>query len=262
MVRSNKDFIFGELTKVKGYIDPLDSFAFLAILEGQTANRLSGGVVEIGIFFGRSFLLMKKMAAPGEKALAIDLFNIGEIRQGKSEQYWKFLEYANAVGLPMDEDMIIVGDSTRMDVDAITSRTGPVCFFSIDGGHRLEHVEADSLLARDSLAEHGVIAFDDTFNPEWPEVTAGVIDFLRANQKTHVPFCVTNKKTYVCRHDWLDTYREMIGGSPYLEKFGISDLEFLGTRCLRLHHPIGRRIAYEVMVRAGLGRQSARIYGQ
>ena len=265
MNKSYKNFIFNQLTQVEGYIDPLDSLTFLTILESQTKSGLGGGSAEIGVYFGRSFLLVKKLMTPNENALAIDLFDIGQVSDGKSEQYKRFLRYAEAVGLPMDENHIITGDSTDMVAEVITSKTGPVRFFSVDGGHQLEHIEADSLLALNSLAPHGVIAFDDTFNPEWPEVSVGVIDFIRANRDTHSPFCVTNKKTYVCRHEWVDTYQEMIRKSTYLTKFGISPLEFLEARSIRLHHPISRRIAYELISRVRLGRLggiSAKVYGQ
>lgn len=256
----DKNFVFSKLSKVRGYIDPLDALLFTTIIEGQAARGYHGALAEIGVYYGRSFFLMKHLAQPGEKALAIDLFDIGEIRNGRHTQYTEFLEFGRMIDCPVDEALVIAGDSTKMPVSDITDKVGPVRFFSVDGGHQLEHLQSDSALARDSLNEDGVIAFDDSFNPEWPEVTAGLIDFLRQHDATHAAFCVSNKKTYVCRRDKLEEYKLLIRQSPYLDAFDIRDLEFLGTRGLRVHHPIKRRIVYELMVRGGLGEYTGAVY--
>lgn len=246
-------FILRDLRSVKGYLDPADAFLFLSVLEGQSQGKKSGGLAEIGVYYGRSFFLLRKMAKDGEQVLGIDTFDIGGMEDGLPVQMRAFMAYGKKIGMAVDREQIICGDSTKLLPESVLSKVGPVRFFSIDGGHLLGHVRADSVLARDSLAEFGVIAFDDSFNPEWPEVTIGIIDFLRANEDTHSVFCITDKKTYVCKRSFLDFYKGMVRSSPHLRPFEISNVEILGTPAVRVHHQIKRRIAYEVMIRAGAG---------
>jgi hypothetical protein len=254
-------FIFHDLRKINGYLDPADALLFVSILEAQGRNSFSGGIAEIGVFYGRSFFLLKRLARVDEKVLAIDLFDIGRVRDGKTHQLRMFLENGRNLGLPVDEELVIVGDSTKLVAADIIRMTGRLRFFSVDGGHNLRHVEADSLLACETLADFGVIAFDDTFNPEWPEVTVGVTDFLRAKAGQFVAFCISNKKTYVCRHDFSALYRSAVLGSPHLRRLDVVDkVELLGSCAVRVHHPLKRRVLYELLVRSGASALSHHVY--
>ena len=230
MNSATRKFIFHDLQSIEGYIDPPDALVFLALLHSQHAKGLGGGIAEIGVFYGRSYFLFRKICGPDAKLLAIDLFDIGQTDDGASPQYSQFLENGRRLGLAVDEDLIVKGDSTRLSASEIKERVGEVRFFSIDGGHMLPHVVADSRLAMDSLAAHGVIAFDDTFNPAWPEVTVGVADFLREHGSSFSAFCMTKYKTYVCRREFHQFYHDVIAKAPDLTAFDHVATEFRGSR--------------------------------
>src|SRR5882762_10482874 len=89
---SIRKFIFHDLRSIDGYIDPPDALVFLSILESQQQQSLKGGVAEIGVFFGRSYFLMRKITSPEEKVLAIDLFDLGDPSDGGSTQYQRFID--------------------------------------------------------------------------------------------------------------------------------------------------------------------------
>jgi hypothetical protein len=260
MTADLRKFIFDDLQTVEGYIDPPDALVFLSLLGAQTDSGLNGGVAEIGVFYGRSYFLFKKVCNGGDKVLAIDLFDIDQQMNGDVTQYSRFLENGERLGLPVDEDLIIKGDSTQLQPSAITDKAGRIRFFSIDGGHMLQHVVSDSTLAMETLADHGIIAFDDTFNPAWPEVTVGVSDFLRTRQDQFAAFCMTKYKTYVCRREFYNFYRNAIANAADLMAFDHVETEFLGSKAIRLHNPMGRRMVYEVMVRSGMRSLSERVY--
>lgn len=261
MVPSNiRRFIFHDLRSVEGYIDPPDALVYLSILERQKQDNLDGGLAEIGIYFGRSYFLLKKIAGPDAKLLGIDLFDIGEMSDGISGQYRLFLKNGRRLGLSVDEDLLVVGDSSDVTPSDIKDKIGTVRFFSVDGGHSLSNLVSDSSLARDTLADHGVIVFDDTFNPAWPEVTVGVADFLRENGNRFSAFCMTKYKTYVCRREFHDFYRAAIEQAPHLGAFELADTHFLGSNAVRLHNPFSRRLLYELMTRSGMGALSERAY--
>lgn len=255
-----RKFIFRDLQTVEGYIDPPDALVFLALLQAQNVHGLSGGVAEIGVFYGRSYFLFRKVCGETENILAIDLFDIEQKPDNAVTQYGRFIENGDRLHLPVDQDLVISGDSTQIRPDEIIGKIGRTRFFSIDGGHMLHHVTADSLLALETLAPHGIIAFDDTFNPAWPEVTVGVTDFLRQRQDELATFCMTKYKTYVCRKEFHDFYCRIIEKSPDLSAFDHVETDFLGSNAIRLHNPITLRMVYELMIRSGMRALSERVY--
>lgn len=255
-----RKFIFHDLQTVEGYIDPPDALVFLSLLAAQREAGFDGGIAEVGVFYGRTYFLLRKISGDRDRILAIDLFDIEQEAGGGVTQYGRFIENGRRLGLPVDEDLMIKGDSMRVQPEEIIGKVGRVRFFSIDGGHMLRHVAADSRLAADSLADHGVIAFDDTFNPAWPEVTVGVADFLREQGGMFSAFCMTKYKTYVCRSRFYDFYCKVIGEAPDLRAFGHVETQFLGSKVARLHNPMRRRILYELMMRSGMSALSERAY--
>ncbi|MGV1870157.1 class I SAM-dependent methyltransferase [Agrobacterium rosae] len=256
---NDRKFIFHDLQKIEGYIDPPDALVFTSLLHAQQKKSFEGGVAEIGVFYGRSYFLLRKAVGNDGQVLAVDLFDLDDA-DGTCRQYERFLDNGRRLDLKVDESLVIKGDSTQLDPKEVLEKIGKVRFFSIDGGHMLHHVLADSKLAMDVLADHGVIAFDDTFNPQWPEVTVGVADFLRQKGDSFSAFCMTKYKTYVCRREYHDFYEGVVLRSPELLAFDHVETEFLGSKVTRLHNPMGRRMIYELMLRSGLTNFSERIY--
>lgn len=256
---NDRKFIFHDLQKIEGYIDPPDALVFTSLLHAQQKSAFEGGVAEIGVFYGRSYFLLRKAVGNDGRVLAVDLFDL-EDGDGASRQYERFLDNGKRLDLRVDEDLVIKGDSTKLSPNDVLEKVGKVRFFSVDGGHMLHHVLADSKLAMEVLADHGVIAFDDTFNPQWPEVTVGVADFLRQRGDSFSAFCMTKYKTYVCRREYHDYYQQVVLQSQELLAFDHVETEFLGSKVTRLHNPMGRRMIYELMIRSGLTNFSERIY--
>ncbi len=256
---NDRKFIFHDLQKIEGYIDPPDALVFTSLLHAQQKKSLKGGVAEIGVFYGRSYFLLRKAIGNDGDVLAVDLFDLNDA-DGECRQYERFLDNGKRLDLKVDENLVIKGDSTQLTPDQILEKVGRVRFFSVDGGHMLHHVLADSRLAMDVLADHGIIAFDDTFNPQWPEVTVGVADFLRQHGDHFSAFCMTKYKTYVCRREYHDVYEKVVTQAPELLAFEHVETEFLGAKVTRLHNPMGRRMIYELMIRSGLTNFSERIY--
>ncbi|MDM9624449.1 class I SAM-dependent methyltransferase [Rhizobium sp. S152] len=254
-----RKFIFHDLQSIDGYIDPPDALVFLSLLRTQQSAGLEGGVAEIGVYYGRSYFLFRKICGDQEKIIAIDLFDVDQNGRGTT-QYDRFLDNGRSLDLLVDEELVIKGDSTLLAAEDITDRAGVIRFFSIDGGHMLNHVASDSRLAAMSLAEHGIIAFDDTFNPAWPEVTVGVADFLREQDGQFAVFCLTKYKTYVCRQSFHMFYSRVIEQSEDLKAFDHAETDFLGSKAVRLNNPVGRRIVHELLARSGLGSLSERVY--
>jgi hypothetical protein len=260
-----RTFIDRRLYRIHGFMHPTDAMIFSTILDYQNRNSLSGGCVEIGVFYGRSFALMAQFLQKDECALGIDLFDIGERADAQSAQLKAVRDMLHTEGLDAHTHLF-KRDSAQITADEITNVVGTTRFFSIDGGHELHHVRCDSALALQTLAPHGVIAFDDFFNPQYPDVTVAVLQFLK-EQPDLAAFCITKNKLYVARASEYKRYLEAaksaaVWGNAYHECFS-----FLGREIIHWNQSLINRALYQKSAELGLGnlgdlmtRRSLRIF--
>lgn len=248
---SVKKFIFHNLPKITGYLDPQDALVFATLVEGQQRSRITGGIAEIGVYFGRSYYLLRTVSSPETNIVAVDIFDSNAIGSD-SDQYSTFLQNGRRLQMPVDENLVITADSTTLSPAEIVERCGPVRFFSIDGGHSLDDVKADSNLASACLSDDGIIAFDDAHNPRWPEVTIGVSDFIRRNEGKFSVLAFTRFKAYVCRVQHQSFYRDVVMNAPNLACLDKEEVEYLGSKAIFLQVPAKRRILYEMFQRLRL----------
>ncbi len=255
-----RKYVFHRMPKVKGYLSIVDALSIASILIGQSKSSLSGAVAEIGVYFGRSFYLMAMLLNRHEKALAIDLFNIGESPGQDSEQLKYFLATGERMGIRLDRDMIVAGDAKHLSAADVLARTGRVRFFSIDGGHELDDVLHDSTIAANTIADYGVICFDDFCNPEWPEVTLAIYEFLKTSAHDLVPFLVSQKKLFLCRPQYRDFYRQIIESASGFRRVKIANVNLLGHRTLVVRSSQREYLRSEAFARSGLGRLNTLFY--
>jgi hypothetical protein len=255
-----RDYIFRRMKTVKGYLDPVDAFMISTILIAQSKAKLKGSVAEIGVYFGRSFLLMAGLLQADERAFAADLFNIGVRSGNDSLQLASFVASGAKLGIPIDRNMIFVGNSHMLNAEAVIKKTGALRFINIDGGHLLADVESDAALAKAATADFGVLCFDDFCNPEWPEVSLGVFNFLRANESRFSAFALSPKKIFVCQNAYFDLYTSVIRDAPVLRKIHRIKVDLLGRSIIHLRQTYLERIRYEGFARTGLGGLNAFFY--
>lgn len=254
VLQDMRKYIRSDMFRIPGYMHPVDALCYAAVLSYQRTNCLSGSVAEVGVFFGRSFFLMAKSLKPAEKAFAADLFEAGARVDGESLQMRTFRATASRLGIEIDQACLVAGPSQALKSSDILAAIGRVRFFSIDGGHAIAQVQADAALASEVIAEYGMLAFDDFGNPEWPEVSLAVFDFLRGNNGAYVPVAITRSKLYVCRSELHSTYSAALANSEWMRGFTAKETSMLGSRLLWFHHPVGERIVFEALVKIRLGR--------
>jgi hypothetical protein len=258
MITRARNYIFGQMPKIRGYLGATDALAIATILIGQTDAQLSGSVAEVGVFFGRSFFLMATLIGENEKAFAADLFDIGSVVG--DDQLTCFLKSAKALDVSIDREMMFVGNSHDLSASLLLQKAGPLRFFSIDGGHSLPDVLSDAELAANTISEFGVICFDDFCNPEFPEVTLGAFDFFRKHDWRFVPFAISQKKLYACKTPYKAFYTELMTTSILLRKIKSDPIDIMGHSSRLLRSDVLERARHEIFVRAGLGRVNALFY--
>lgn len=211
--RSGKD-------SVNGWLARTDAEMISCLLATQTARGYRGAVAEVGVHHGKSFILLALCNLP-EPCYAIDIFGQQSLNidgSGKGDKQI-FLAHLARHGVPAKQ--IVIDERLSGDVSAqdIITRAGHTRFFHIDGGHHLEAISHDLRLAEATMTGHGIIAVDDVFRPEWPEVSMGTFAHLASPQSQLTIFAIGFNKTYLCRKEHAPAYRAALLSNDFLRMF-------------------------------------------
>ena len=203
-------YIKRDIYRVAGYMVSLDAELFDSLIAAQAAQGITGSLAEIGVHHGRSFILMAMHRRPGERSLAIDLFEDDDMYSDVDGlgRDGNFRRNCDRFGVALAPEEVLTGSSLDLAPDDVTTRVGPVRFFSIDGGHGYEHVENDLALAQQTVLDAGIIVVDDFASTFWPEVTFATYDWLRGPGDDFAPFAATQSKLYLSRRHHHARYRD------------------------------------------------------
>lgn len=128
--------------------------------------------MEIGVHHGKSVLPIACFSGK-RKVYVIDVYG----KQGKNIDHSgygdKHAFLNNMKRFKIDMERIVIDERMSNEVTPkdITDSVGVIDFFPIDGGYHAKAVESDINLACKVASENCVIAIDDMFRPEWPEVS-------------------------------------------------------------------------------------------
>ena len=217
--------------RVQGWFGRVDGQIFYELLRFQNALKIDGGVAEIGVHHGKSFIALCLALEENQKAYAVDVFedqqkNVDNSGRGNRRIFKSNLSLFD---IPAVAVVIDPRASDQVTQDDIRNAVGAVRFFSIDGGHWRQVVKNDLLLANGVLAEAGVIALDDFMRPEWPEVSLGFFDWYEETQKQIVPFAIGFNKLYLCHRAYLSRFQKCLEESEFLRFFFGKHCNFYDT---------------------------------
>ena len=220
--------------RIEGWFAPVDARTFYELLTFQNENNIDGGVAEIGVHHGKSFVALCLALVRNQVAYGIDIFdkqdlNVDQSGGGDLEILKNNLE---VFGLSERLPYIKIDHRSSQQVSAldIKKATGGVRFFSVDGGHWREIVRNDLELAAETLSDDGIIALDDFLRPEWPDVSIGYCDWFEQSLKDKVPFAIGFNKLYICHLSKVKTYQDVLTKSPFLRYFVSKQYELYGRQ--------------------------------
>ena len=225
--------------EVEGWFPAGDRVAFSIFGELQEKNDVRGHLLEIGVFFGKSAILLGFLQRPDEEFVVCDLFedpahdelNQREMaasyhsrsltRTGFEENYLKF-----HATLPQIEQR----PSGELKADALPS---PMRFIHVDGSHMYDHARSDLLLSRELLGDNGVVVIDDYRTAHTPGVAAAT--WQAVINEGFIPLCVTHQKMYGTWNRWdADLLQQLHQAWAEHPKMMAKTSEVAGTRFLRL----------------------------
>lgn len=188
-----------EMGSVPGWFLEVDARLFVGVDSLQLARGIRGDLLEIGVYYGKSAILLGYCVRRGEHLMVCDVFeevgglaeeSVAEhityhahLRQAEFERHYRRFHRE----LPE----IVAAPSTSLDRDQLARRFRLI---HIDGGHAYEVVREDILTARRLLGKGGVVVLDDWSQPHCPGVALALWEeYLRGEL---IPLCLTGTKLY------------------------------------------------------------------
>lgn len=135
---------------------------------------LPGDLVEIGVWRGKSLMLMNEVSNHERRVIGIDPFEL-------DNQFEEFSHYKELL-LP---DAVIIRGCSELSAERFYDLSPKVALLHIDGGHTRRHVLLDFLLYSPSIVPGGFIVFDDYRDDQHSPEVGPAVDLLRATGFFH-----------------------------------------------------------------------------
>jgi predicted O-methyltransferase YrrM len=217
------------LAAVHGWFEPESAEVMALLLEHQVAVGPHGGVAEIGVHHGRSFLLLANGLAPGESGVALDVFERQEDNQDGSGRGDRERFEDNLRRWAPDADVTVVSRSSlEVSSEEAPDVFGAVRMFSVDGGHTAAITRHDLELAEACVVEGGVVVLDDLLNGHWLGVLTGAAAYLLDRPRLAPFACSPNKLYLTDSADAATAYAAHLR-QAVPDLLGKRDVEFFGT---------------------------------
>ncbi len=192
--------------EIPGWFDDVDDALFHGVLAAQ-ARR--GNLVELGVYLGRSAVVIGEYLRSGEVFFAVDLFERSDLApssEGLAEEIRAYagvaqeqfsVEYSRAAfeanySAVHDELPEIVQQPTVAAQKHVPESSAR--FVHIDASHFYENVREDLLSARQILQADGLVVVDDYRTRHTPGVAAAV--WRAVAMDGLIPVCLSPEKFY------------------------------------------------------------------
>ena len=212
---------YGSVKKVSGWLGYVDYEIFKLLNSSCLSNTNSA--LEIGVHHGKSALAISCFSET-RKLYAIDVFgDQGKNIDGSGSGDRKvFLDNMKKFGIAHERIFIDQRMSNEVSPEDVLDAVGLISFFHIDGGHHRDAVASDTKLACAVASDDCVIAIDDMFRPEWPEVSSAAFSTKYLDDNNFILFAIGFNKGYWCKKEYIEEKQRLLieskNLSPHLHK--------------------------------------------
>lgn len=199
---------------IPGWFYPIDQAGFAWTLDFQNKAAPPGDLLELGVFKGKSAILMGQKLRPGERFTVCDLFEDLADWDGSHQTERNFFGNKSLTRTAFEKNYRAFHAQLP---HIVQGPTGKICehvapescrFVHIDASHVYDNVREDTASARVLLQENGVVVFDDYRKPETLGTAAAVWEaILNEGLK---PIFATDAKLYATWGDPAPLQREII----------------------------------------------------
>lgn len=164
-------------------------------LQGQW--RISGQLVEFGVYRGRSAAVLANHARAGERLVLVDPVDLIE------------LERLRAIH-PATEVVIAAADDFPRLVHGYRSLEANCRVVHVDASHQFEPTQRELAIADKLLAADGLIILDDYTNLNYSQNIAAIFKYLFTKPTSLTPVLVTEEKAYLCHRAAFQRYARFL----------------------------------------------------
>ena len=154
-----------ETFKVDGWLEDIDCLIFHSLLRFQTSESILGDLLEIGVYQGKSAILLGMHLEESEKLHACDIFDNQTDAANKDEIVNSYSQFS--LNLFLENYTKVIGNVPEVyscassELEKLLPES-KFRFIHIDGSHLYQHVSKDLILAAALIHEQqGIIAVDD-----------------------------------------------------------------------------------------------------
>jgi methyltransferase family protein len=187
--------------QIPGFFYLADFMLFDFILAEQLDSGVAGDMLEIGVYRGKSAILMGCGLRPHERLIACDLFE--KVTSHEDIALEDRITYDGLEVAEFCRNWDHYHSRDRLDIricdSAKLSGLPPLRFIHIDGCHNYQCVREDIRLAVKHSGPRGVISLDDYGIAEKPGVAAAISEAVAAGEL--FPFCASDMKLYAATNN-------------------------------------------------------------
>lgn len=199
-----------EVEDIPGWFD-LDDAKFISLInEIQLDKSVTGNILELGVWEGKSFIFLANLLQKNEELTGIDLF------EGKKGQ-----QRLNNLVLRLQSKSGKI-KVLRGDTRALMDSSPPVGLRSsrlihIDAGHEHSEVLADLTNVEKFILDEGsVIILDDLPVRHFPGVWSGMASWmLLGSGSNYRPFLISQSKAYIVKSNEIYQWQSQMLSSAY-----------------------------------------------
>jgi hypothetical protein len=210
-----------QIAAIPGWFDRIDVEAFRTLLGASTQKFAAGDLAELGVYKGKSAVLVGSYLRPGEIFTVVDLFGAeaDDAENGRENAE----QYSGLTRRSFETEYRRVHQSLPVIIEDFSSsifenaRIGAHRFVHIDASHMYEHVKTDIAGAQRLLMAEGVVVLDDYRREHTPGVAAAA--WQAVAEGLH-PFLLTPGKMYATWGDptpWREDVSQWLKDSAGLE---------------------------------------------
>lgn len=196
-------YISEDSSKIDGWFYPFDMVTIAQLDHIQSAMGLNGFLCEVGVYKGKSLVLLSHLAKQGERLFGFDLFPDNLLEETTSA----LSNYGSQV-----EHELIVSDTSSLTTEFLRSKfTDGLRILHIDAGHEYHEVLHQMMMFAQYVKEGGIIIMDDYQDREFPGIEAAVLAFSEIDRpRRFVPFYSGANKIYLCEFSFASKYQEWL----------------------------------------------------
>lgn len=188
-----EQYLNEESSQINGWFFPADIISFWLLDVVQKSLGITGDICEVGVFEGKSLVLLSHFLTESEYAHAFDLF--------PGDMLDKARDNLKQYGESQSRTDFVVGDTANISATELDDRfSRSLRILHIDAGHEYHEVYQQLIMFSPYVSEYGIIIMDDYQDREFPGIEAAVLDFCEIDRpRRFVPFFAGGNKMYLCQ---------------------------------------------------------------